>query len=234
MLVDESGMFISQRKFPKMSLINMQMDDNGFVASFSRDKIKSEILIPFTTTKGNIISATVWDDTFDVILCDEVFGNFFSDILGSMLRLVYLPDSSQRYFDIPNESQFGITSLADAYPLLLMGTASLHNLNSKLIDKIGMDRFRPNLIVETTEAFEEDFFGEFIIGQQNFVSVKQCSRCIVTTVDQTNGIIGKEPLKTLAEYRSFKNQIMFGMNVAPLSEFQSVTVGDLLVMINSK
>lgn len=229
MLIDEMGVFISQRKFPKMSLIKLKMDDNGFLASFSENDNHREIQIPFYTTTGDIIAASVWDDNFEVLLCDQAISNFFSEALEAPVRLVYLPDSSNRFFDLPNQFQFGITSLADAYPLLLIGTASLDALNSKLDEPIDMDRFRPNLIVCTDTPNEEDLFGEFSIGNQKFVAVKQCSRCIMTTIDQKTGIIGKEPLKTLSTYRSFQNKIMFGMNVTAKPEFHSVVVGEKFI-----
>ncbi|MEQ9481199.1 MOSC domain-containing protein [Coleofasciculus sp. F4-SAH-05] len=43
--------------------------------------------------------------------------------------------------------------------------------------------------------------------------VKPCSRCTITTVDQSQGIRGKEPLATLANYRLRNGKIFFGQNV---------------------
>jgi uncharacterized protein YcbX len=62
------------------------------------------------------------------------------------------------------------------------------------------------------------------MGEAEAKGVKLCSRCVMTTVDQTSGISGKEPLKTLAKYRSMKNKIMFGQNV--IAQQGIIRIGD--------
>ena len=44
---------------------------------------------------------------------------------------------------------------------------------------------------------------------------KRCSRCAVTTVDQQTAAVGKEPLRTLARYRSVDNHVYFAQNLIP-------------------
>jgi uncharacterized protein YcbX len=46
-----------------------------------------------------------------------------------------------------------------------------------------------------------------------FSAVKPCARCVLTTIDQQTGAKGKEPLKTLAGYRTVGHKILFGQNL---------------------
>jgi len=72
----------------------------------------------------------------------------------------------------------------------------------------------------------EDSWAEFLMGNVEAKGVKLCSRCVMTTIDQTSGISGKEPLKTLAQYRSMKNKIMFGQNV--IAQRGTIRIGDIV------
>ena len=77
----------------------------------------------------------------------------------------------------------------------------------------GMDRFRANLVVAGSTAFAEDHWKQIRIGSVDFLVVKPCARCQVTTIDQATGETSKEPLKTLATYRKQDGKVMFGMNL---------------------
>jgi uncharacterized protein YcbX len=79
-------------------------------------------------------------------------------------------------------------------------------------------------VVATSEPHVEDSWAEFRMGEAEARGVKLCSRCVMTTVNQTTGLAGKEPLKTLSQYRSMKNKIMFGQNV--IAEQGTIRIGD--------
>jgi hypothetical protein len=88
------------------------------------------------------------------------------------------------------------------------------------------DRFRPNIVVATDEPHVEDSWSEFALGNVEARGVKLCSRCVMTTVDQSSGVAGKEPLRTLAQYRTMKNKIMFGQNV--IAHQGVIRIGDAI------
>jgi len=90
---------------------------------------------------------------------------------------------------------------------------------------VPMNRFRPNLVVSGCEAYAEDSWRQIRIGAIPFRVVKPCSRCIITTVDQSQGTPGKEPLATLANYRQRNGKIFFGQNVIQ-EELGTLRVGD--------
>jgi hypothetical protein len=55
---------------------------------------------------------------------------------------------------------------------------------------------------------------------------KRCSRCQVTTVDQATAAVGKEPLRTLASYRTEGNKVYFAQNLVPTAGEGHLAVGD--------
>lgn len=101
------------------------------------------------------------------------------------------------------------TAFADGFPFLLASQASLTDLNAKLATGLPMNRFRPNLIVQGSQPWQEDHWKAFRIAHEDgrstaFRSVKPCSRCKVTTTDQETAEVSPdmEPLKTLGTFRS--------------------------------
>jgi uncharacterized protein YcbX len=119
-------------------------------------------------------------------------------------------------------------SLADGYPVLVISEASLSFLNSKLKKPIGMDRFRPNVVINDASPHQEDELSVFNIGTAQFKVAKPCGRCVVTTINQQTLQTGKEPLATLAKYRKVGDSVNFGANVVCLKEGQ-IAVGDWIL-----
>ena len=125
----------------------------------------------------------------------------------------------------------GITSLSDGFPYLILSQASLDDLNARIrsssdpVPDLGMERFRPNLVVAGGEAFQEDTWKEIMIGAARFALVKTCGRCVIPTTDQRTGERGKEPTRTLASYRKRGNRVEFGMNAMASAE-GTVRAGD--------
>jgi uncharacterized protein YcbX len=154
----------------------------------------------------------VWDDVGSA-LCHAEGSRWFSDFLNEDVRLVYMPDSERRAVNPKRARPNDIVSFADAYPLLLISEASLADLNSRLPQPVEMRRFRPNLVLADCEPFAEDRFTTLSIGEVSFRGVKRCERCSVTTVDPATGERGKEPLRTLAQYRLEHGKVWFGMNL---------------------
>jgi len=228
LLVDDSGRFLSQREYPELALFRPEIVD-GFLKITHRVNLESiDIeLHPVFLDANCKMEVTVWDDTIDAFEVSPNTSKWFSKFLGFSVRLVYMPDESERRLD-PNYAITGdeINSFSDAYPFLIIGQASLDDLNGRLEVAVPMNRFRPNFVFANGEAFEEDSWRDFKIGNVSFVGVKPCDRCVMTTVDQEKGVIsGKDPLKTLAKYRNFGNKVLFGQNVIGLG-LGTVAVGD--------
>jgi uncharacterized protein YcbX len=122
---------------------------------------------------------------------------------------------------------------SDGYPILVAGAASLEDLNGKLRaagrEAIPMNRFRPNLVIDGIEAFEEDYAESFEIGDAVLKPVKPCPRCPMPSVDQATGEFGPDPLDIMQSYRAkpeVDGALCFGMNsILIAGEGQRVQVG---------
>lgn len=236
LLVDDNGRFLSQREHPVLALF--QPEVVGDSLRIRHRELLEFIDIPLRPVfaDGNAkIEVTVWEDAINAFEVSKPVTDWFTKLLGFSVRLVYMPEESKRKLDPDYAiSEDDITSFADAYPFLIIGQSSLDDLNRRLEVKVPMNRFRPNFVFTNGDAFEEDFWREFTIGNLSFVGVKRCDRCVMTTVDQQKGIIsGKNPLKTLAKYRNFGNKVLFGQNVIGLG-LGIVSVGDEIKVLSNK
>lgn len=229
MLVDSQKRFVSQREFPKLALLQVGIQDDGLVV-FSKVKTEYQISIPFVLADGPKVEVSIWDDQVEAQVVSEEIGAWFSEFIGFDVELVVMPETSQRKVDPRYAVNAESVSFADGMPYLIIGQSSLDDLNSRLEVPVPMDRFRPNLVFVGGQAFLEDELKKIRIGAIEFQIVKPCARCVLTTVDQTTGISGKEPLKTLASYRTIKNKVMFGQNVVALQS-GIIRIGDSILPI---
>jgi hypothetical protein len=155
--------------------------------------------------------------------------DWFSDQLGMPCRLVYMPDTTRRQVDGRYANNKEITSFSDAFPLLIIGQASLDELNSRLPVALPMNRFRPNIVFTGGTPYQEDAMKQFEIAGISFYGVKPCSRCVITTIDQQTAGKAKEPLKTLHTYRQRNNNVYFGQNLL-FRGAGTVKVGDTITI----
>jgi uncharacterized protein YcbX len=226
MIVDEQNKFITQRDNPTMALIGTRMDENGFEL-FHKHFPENKIYIPLAITHGKLIKVQVWQDECQALHWNEEADNWLTTTLGLPCKLVYMPNDTLRFVDSTYVLNKEITSFSDGYPFLIIGDESLLDLNSKLDVKVPMNRFRPNFVFEGGEAFAEDNWSKFRIGEVNFWAVKPCGRCKITTIDQENANQSKEPLRTLSKYRTKKNSVLFGQNLVT-DKGGKIAVGDKL------
>lgn len=230
MLVDKAGKFLSQRKHPKMALLQTRLTKNG-ITVIQKDEPNQQTLIPFVSQSANYCEVRIWEDCVEAQLVDAEISRWFSELLKIECDLVFMPPSTKRNlkpkYAVNNES----VSFADGMPYLLIGQASLDDLNSRLDIPVPMDRFRPNLVFNDGKPFQEDEWDIISIGEARFKVTKPCARCVVTTVDQQTGHKSKEPLATLSTYRNVRGKVMFGQNML-LLEGAEVRVGDSILFQN--
>jgi uncharacterized protein YcbX len=230
MLVDKQGKFLTQRSFPKMALLLTQWQDHHLEVRH-RLKPEEKLSIDLRAGTGAYVDTAVWDDALQVEYVNAEADAFFSGQLGAEVRLVRIGAHTTRPADpryVPDRQVE--VSLADGYPFLIISQASLDDLNSRLAEPVPMDRFRPNVVVEGTEAFAEDTWKRIRIGSCIFRVVKPCARCVVTTIDQATAIAGKEPLRTLSSYRTVNHKVLFGQNMI-VEEGSILRLGDKLEVL---
>ncbi|MBK7946705.1 MAG: MOSC domain-containing protein [Flavobacteriales bacterium] len=223
MLVDADGRFISQREVFAMACLHCAPSPNGFTVTDVRDG--DRIDLPWAVDAGESKRVLVWSDAVEVLHAPMAVSAWFAEKLGITCSLVFMPDAAHRPVDAKYAS--GGTSLSDGFPYLIVSQASLDDLNTRLESPVPMNRFRPNLVIAGGAPFQEDAWTSIAIGAARFSLVKPCARCVITTTDQLTGERGKEPLRTLASYRSVNGKVMFGMNAMGITG-DMVRVGDLV------
>ena len=216
MVVDESHRFVSQREVPRMATIWTDIVEDSLVLSAPD---LAEVAVPLYPPDGPTLRVQVWNSTCDALAASDGEADaWLSDFLGFACRLVYMPDESERFSNPAYAGQGKRVGFADGYAYLVIGEASLSDLNARLSAKgaspLPMNRFRPNIVVAGAPAYAEDHWKDVAIGEAVLRGVKPCGRCQVTTTDQATGEVrGPEPLATLATYReSAEFGVMFGMN----------------------
>ena len=224
MLIDEKNLFITQREHPILSQFYPEINGDTIAVTFGGKKHE----FGMQENLGVPIYSHVWDDESVVVEVNKATSKWFSEALGFGCKLVKIMNKGDRKHSSSSLNQTLNVSLADGYPYLLIGSESLDFLNEKLENKVTIKRFRPNIVISSTQAHEEDDFDTFSIGAVQFKNVKPSGRCIMVNTDPKNGSVQKEPLKTLSSYRFVDNLVYFGTNVMCLNEGM-VNVGDALV-----
>jgi uncharacterized protein YcbX len=233
MLVDQEGLFLTQREFPSMALLRTAIE-SGELIVWNKDNQSDKLRLPLVPEPSLLsTSVKVWDDYCEAQYVSDDADKWFSKQLKASCRILYMPESSKRMVDPLYAFNNEITSFTDGYPVLLIGQSSLDDLNKRMTDVLPMDRFRPGIVMTGGQPFEEDTLEQFRINGISFYGVKLCARCAITTTNQETATTGKEPLKTLAKYRAANNKVFFGQNV--LCEGQGIIQpGDEIVVIKRK
>jgi uncharacterized protein YcbX len=209
MLVDASGKFMTQRAHPLMAKIRAVFECG--ILELSCEGCLSLALPVALFTQPSLVQ--VWSDQVSALgLVDGAVDAAISDFLGSKARIVYMPEASVRLVDSEFSNSARKMSFADGFPVLLCNEASLSDLNGRLDEVVEMSRFRPNIVISGAEPYAESNFSRIRIGEVVFDAVKPCSRCSMITLD-SQGRYSKEPLKTLASYRTNSFGACFGENL---------------------
>lgn len=230
MLIDSENRFITQRQHHKLALVLLKIVGDIIELSHT-ERSWGTTRVPLQIEGSPDLVVDIWDDRVKVIWPGLEADRWFSDYLGQPCRLVYLPDESGRRVDPDYVPENVNTSLSDGYPYLLSNKASLRDIEQRSGVSLSMMRFRPNLVVDTGVAFEEDYWKELKVGDTRFNAVKSCARCVLTTIDPETGVAGKEPLQTLSTYRKSGNKILFGQNMIALS-YGHIRVGETFEVIS--
>ena len=220
MVVDEDGVFVSQREQARLALVKPQLKMEELIL---RAPGMLALHIALDTVEKPV-RAKVWDDDVAAYDMGDLCAQWFSDFLGTKLRLVRFDPEQKRLaarrwtgtIEAPN-------GFADAFPLLVTSAASLLELNHRLQAQghaaVTMARFRPNLVLDGPEAHGEDPLDEVVIGTDEgavrIKLVKPCVRCPIPDVDPLTGVAGNKVGDTLASYRAdarLEGALTFGMN----------------------
>ena len=226
-VVDAQGRAINQRQHPRLAAITAEPRPEGIILS-AEGAGSVEIAFPV----GETALVRVYADTVEARPAGPAASAWLSEMLGASVGLVHLAEPERaRPLTAEGGRQGESVSLADAYPILLTSTASLEVLNGAIPGSaVPMDRFRPNIVVEHSKAWEEEQLGLVSAGGVRFRGSKPCERCVVITVDQASGERPDklEPLERLRRINGdAAGRPIFGQNLIPETE-GVISVGQVL------
>ncbi|USU18105.1 MOSC domain-containing protein [Paraburkholderia fungorum] len=217
MVTDPDGTMLTQRVYPRLALITVEIGQHELLIRAPGMSVLRTPLDAAALGAAPKVQTVVWRDAVYGLDTGEASAAWFSAFLGVPARLLRFNPERERIVDPEYTSSVGgaTTYFADGFPLLVIGQASLDDLNVRLNSKgapsIPIDRFRPNVVLTGLEAYEEDYIESLNVdgtrGQDvQLQLVKLCSRCPMPTVDQAKGAPDpdwpNEPTDTLSTYRA--------------------------------
>jgi uncharacterized protein len=216
MVVDRRFRFVTQRERPRLALIETHALNGRLTLSAAN---AGAIELPDSSKADSSHEVVVWQSKVRGFDAGDPAAQWISSVLGAELRIMRFDHSRPRMCNPDYAGDSGAhTMFSDGYPILVIGEASLADLNGRLrakgADPLPMNRFRPNVVIDGLDPYEEDHLDTIESDGVILRLVKPCVRCKVTTTDQSSGRVGFEPLPTLSTYR--RNDalagVMFGMN----------------------
>ena len=220
MVVDPQGEFVSQRELPRMALVRPQIKLNEVI-------LRAPGMLALHLSMDTVEEAVrvrVWDDEVPAFDMGAVAAQWFTDFLARPLRLVRFDPEHRRLSNTKwTQGAEALNQFSDGYPLLLASTASLELLNGKLAAKglpaVGIERFRPNIVLEGVEAHDEDRLELLRIaadeGEVQLRPVKPCPRCPIPNIDPATAQSDPAVTDALQAYRRSElldGAVAFGMN----------------------
>jgi uncharacterized protein len=231
MVVDSHGEMLTQRERPRMALIQPSLRGGELV-------LRAPGMLALHLKLDTVEAATrvrVWDDIVKAYDMGALAAQWFSDFLGAppsgLLRLARFDPEEERICDARwTGSTKALAAFSDGYPLLVANAASLADLNTRLVAAghaaVGMARFRPNLVLEGLQPWDEDHLREIDIhtgdGMVTLRLVKPCVRCSIPDVDPATAETGTAVGQTLAGFRAdprMNGGLTFGMNAIVVQGF---------------
>ncbi len=207
LLVNELGLGLQQLDYPRLACIVVSLDDDGLCVQAPGMPV---LRVPLSPQHTQPCVVRWYQGKCEALPASDQADAWFQDFLHVSCRLVFMPESTQR-FVAPEYARNHDLAAFTSFPYHLLGAGSLDDLNQRLATPVPLERFRPNLVIAGAPAFAEDSWRTFKINQQTFHVVRPCNRCAIITVDALCGVrTNKEPLATLARYRTFQQKVLFG------------------------
>ncbi|MFC4054852.1 MOSC domain-containing protein [Actinomadura syzygii] len=227
MLVTPEGRFLSQRELAEMALLRPSFDGEILTVN-GRD---AKTLAHKAVDDGEVLDVLVHRTECRGVDQGDEAAAWFSSFLDRECRLVRFTGHR------PTSRGGGVVKFADSHPLLVISAESLADLNERLAGRVDeplpMNRFRPSLVIEGLGPYAEDDVRLLRVGATVIEVVKACARCVITTTDQDTAERGREPLRTLASYRTRDRGIRFGVNAVPRT-LGPLAVGDPVEVLEAR
>lgn len=235
MVVDREGKFVTQRELQALAQVTASASDGVLNLSIAG----GEEYLTVSFDHDRRIEVDIWGTVVSASLATDAVNMTISNWLGRALRLVHADDRTLRECSADWAGEGVRTGFSDGYPVLITTTASLKALNDATLaageQPFGMDRFRPNIVIDDDKPFADDHWGAVEIAGIRYDLVKPCARCIMTTQDQLTGERGgPDPMPAMRQLRMSADRrvpgVLFGWNAIARNEGK-VSIGDEVTVI---
>ncbi|HHF3100554.1 TPA: hybrid-cluster NAD(P)-dependent oxidoreductase [Vibrio alginolyticus] len=220
---------VTARQYPNMVKVASSLRPTGIVFTYPG---MPPLELHYANFNMHNTNAIVWRDHFSAYTTTDEADDWFSKVIGKRVTLIFTGEQSNRI----RENTAQPVSFADGFPLLLISSASLDELNRRSSEVHNMAQFRTNLVVQSDEPFIEDSWKRIKIGDVEFETVEPCERCILTTLNVDQGAFraNKEPLKTFSRFRANEDgKIFFGQNLIAKNEGM-ISTNDIVEVLEYK
>ena len=244
MVVMPNGRMVTQRQKPMLATLVPSITADGLTISAPGHE---PLHITAEGAKLESTEVSVWRDQFVALDEGEAASGWLTEVLQSNypLRLVRMDDNVLRPQSNPGLlGEHCSTQFADAAPFLVTNENSLADLNENLLRQghqtIGIERFRPNILLSGMGKYEE-YSKASLQEEGGRYSIRLCypsERCVVVNTDQISGSFNKEsqqPLNTLKELNTAPalKGAYFGQNsVLERGQNKLIKIGDRLLLLN--
>ena len=223
MIVDQEGMFLTQRQISHMVWITPSLSSTALTLTAPG---VSPISIALDQAESPR-TVTVWRDTLQGDDQGDAVANWLDAYLavpGKHYRLVRFSKKARRLSALDwTKGVEAVNKFSDGFAVLVVSQRALTELNERLMQQgheaVSMLRFRPNIVLDDLDAHLEDHLNALAIetetGAVELSLVKPCPRCPVPNIDPITAISSPEVIDTLQGYRSLPRidgGIGFGMN----------------------
>ncbi|MBP2560644.1 uncharacterized protein YcbX [Neorhizobium galegae] len=238
MVVDPTGMFITQRELQPLARLEVY-PEAGSVRFAMEGKGEIRVARPPADRR---METVVWKSSVNAALADDAANQTLSEWLGRDIRLVFFDGQARRVASPEWAGDNSPVTFADGYQVLVTTTGSLAALNADMVARsegaVGMERFRPNIVLDHDEPWAEDGWTGIEIAGIRFDFVKPCARCIMTTQDQQTGSRDvPDPIPAMGRIRMSADRRvpgpLFGWNAVPRGTGQ-VKIGDVASVIGER
>jgi uncharacterized protein len=235
MVVDEQEEFLTQRELPRMALITPQLKQYEMVLR-APGMLALHIALDAVEQPCKV---RVWDDECTAFDMGDIAAQWFTDFLMQelpsgmkpmKLRLVRFDPEHKRTSNKKwTQGREVLNQFSDGYPVLVLSEASLDELNGRLKasghESVGIERFRPNIVLSGLEAHDEDRCDQLHLqteqGEVILALIKPCPRCPIPNLNPATALSSPEVSELLQTYRQnarVDGAITFGMNAMVLRE----------------
>ncbi|WP_326599354.1 MOSC domain-containing protein [Streptomyces sp. NBC_01803] len=232
MIVDEDGVFRTQRRDPRLALIRPDVTPDGTELTLTAEGFPP-LSLPVSVTAARR-EVRLFKSWFSGIDQGAAAADWLTGFLGAPSRLVRVPPDHDRVTDGETPGTSGYADSSAVHVTTLVSLAALNARAPATDEPLPMARFRPNIVLDGRpgDPHAEDRLRHLTIGTTELGFTKTAIRCSVTLVDPATGHrAGPEPLRTLATYRRApEGGVSFGVKFS-VTRPGELSVGDEVTVV---